>query len=203
MKCIKNVFIRIKLKHVNIVVVVTILIVITCIISIYIQKKEKTNIKINDKEFKNEKGKVCVYLSGAVNNIGVYSFNEGIILEEALNIIGGIRAEADMSKVNLSKVLYNSEKIVIPYIQEEKTEINKDEEVNKDNEIINNETQKININSASQTELMTLTGIGEVTAKNIIEYRKNGNFELIEDIKKVSGIGDSKFDKIKDKISVE
>ena len=63
--------------------------------------------------------------------------------------------------------------------------------------------KKININSANITELQTLEGIGQAKAKAIIEYREsNGNFQKIEDIKNVSGIGDSAFEKIKDKITI-
>ena len=71
------------------------------------------------------------------------------------------------------------------------------------NEIEDSTTNKININKANKSELMTLNGIGESTANKIIEYRKNNMFDSIEDIKNVSGIGDSKFEKIKNYICVD
>lgn len=62
---------------------------------------------------------------------------------------------------------------------------------------------KISLNKATKEELMTLTGIGEAKAKDIINYRdKNGGFKTIEDLKKVNGIGDSIFAKIKENITV-
>lgn len=62
---------------------------------------------------------------------------------------------------------------------------------------------KVNINTASQTELETLPGIGPSTALKIVNYRKEkGKFKKIEDIKEVSGIGDSKYNKIKDLITI-
>jgi len=61
----------------------------------------------------------------------------------------------------------------------------------------------ININTATKEELMTLKGVGEATAENIIEYRKANKFKTIEDIKNVKGIGDKKFEAIKDDIKVE
>ena len=68
----------------------------------------------------------------------------------------------------------------------------------------NTQNAKININTATQTQLETLPGIGPSTATKIITYRKeNGKFKTIEDIKQVSGIGDSKFEKIKNYITVK
>ena len=64
------------------------------------------------------------------------------------------------------------------------------------------DTSKISINSASKEELMTLPGIGEKTALKIIEYRKTQVFKSIEDIKNVKGIGDKKYEKIKDLIVI-
>jgi len=185
----------VKLNNIIKLILLTITIVICCSISIYLQKREISNIKINDKEFESEYGKITVYLNGAVNTPGIYNFNEGIRLEEALSIIGGVKLEADISKVNLAKVLYDCEKIVIPYLQEQQIEINNNDK--------QSDSETVNINEANENELMTLSGIGEITAKKIIEYRKNGSFEVIDDIKKVPGIGESKFDKIKDKIAVE
>lgn len=60
----------------------------------------------------------------------------------------------------------------------------------------------VNINTATKEELMTITGIGESKANNIIEYRKNNKFSKIEDIKNISGIGDSVFEKIKEYITI-
>jgi competence protein ComEA len=193
----KNIFKTFNINSILVIICITIVVIIACTTIIYIQKEELRGITINDKEFKKVHGKIAVYISGAVNNSGIFYFNENTKLEEALNIIGGVKEEADLNNVNLSKVLNDSEKIVIPYVQNEIIE--------KENENIYSlsSDEKININNADESLLMTLPGIGEVTARKIIEYRKNGNFESIEEIKKVPGIGDSKFEKIKDKITVE
>ena len=77
---------------------------------------------------------------------------------------------------------------------------NKQKEDKNENQTIND---KVSINSATKEELMTLTGIGEAKANAIISYRnENGLFKNIEDIKNVSGIGDSIFEKIKDNITL-
>ena len=73
----------------------------------------------------------------------------------------------------------------------------------KEEKVGNKETNiKISINTASKSDLMKLSGIGESKANSIIEYRKTKKFEKIEDIKNVTGIGDSIFEKIKDNITV-
>ena len=62
---------------------------------------------------------------------------------------------------------------------------------------------KVNLNTASEEELQTLSGIGETRAKSIIEYRENnGGFQSIEDLMKVEGIKEGVFEKIKDRITV-
>ena len=67
----------------------------------------------------------------------------------------------------------------------------------------NNQNTKVNINTENKEKLETLPGIGETTAQKIIEYREqNGKFKTIEDLKNVSGIGDAKFNSLKDKIIV-
>ena len=129
---------------------------------------------------------------------------------DAIEKAGGVTDLADLDRVNLAFVLSDGQKVNIPNIN------NKDESiayVTNDsgyNIIVDNGNNakngggKVNINSASQTELETLEGIGPSTAAKIIEYReKNGAFNNIEDIKNISGIGDAKFDKIKDNVVVK
>lgn len=206
MKIKEKVMKIINIRGMTKIIAITIVVILICFISIYIQNKEMSSIKINDKEFIKEKGKIAVYISGAINNTGIFYLSEGIRLDEALNIIGGIKDDADLNKINLSKVLYDSEKIVIPYKQKETIEEIKNEE---NNHTDNDEKEKIdsddkiNINTANEQLLMQLSGIGEATSKKIVEYRKNGNFESIEEIMNVPGIGNSKFEKMKDKITVE
>ena len=75
---------------------------------------------------------------------------------------------------------------------------------NKNSSTKNSSSEMININTATQSELETLSGIGPSTALKIIKYRtENGNFSTIEDIKNVNGIGDAKFESIKDSICVD
>lgn len=97
--------------------------------------------------------------------------------------------DADLERLNLAKVLVDEEKIVVPkkvILEETKEE----------------ENSVVNINTADVEKLSTLTGIGKSTAEKIIKYREeNGYFNSIEDIMNVSGIGENKFNSIKDDIT--
>ncbi len=140
---------------------------------------------------------IMVYICGQVRNPGVAVISKGTRLIDALKQVGGlIEDKADKERINLSKKLYDEEKIYIPAIGEEIPEDLKDD--------VTEEfySGKININSASKDILMQLPGIGEVIAQRIIEYRKVHRFKSIEELTNVSGIGDTKFEAIKDLIIV-
>ena len=159
-----------------------------------------------------EISKIVVHISGQVVNPGVISLDEGARIIDAINKAGGLTEKADISKVNLAYVLEDAQKIYIPSVddKEEKMYIL---EGSGDTEIVtssgssqNKKEEKlmVNINTANAIELSQLSGIGNSTALKIINYRnENGNFKTIEDIKNVSGIGEAKFNKIKDNIFVK
>lgn len=141
---------------------------------------------------------IIVHISGAVKNPGIVILKEGDRLYQGIEKSGGLTEDADEEKINLSKKLEDEEKIHIPRVGET-AEI--------DDDIISSESEdssgKININTASKDELMTLTGIGDVTAEKIIEYRQKNKFEKIEDLMEVSGIGEKKFETIKEFITTK
>ena len=152
---------------------------------------------------------VVVYVCGAVVNPGVYELSEGSRIDDALAAAGGFSEDADRTYVNLAARLSDGSKLQIPTISE-----TSDEALAKEIESFDtgdngyksgasDGSGLININTASQTELATLPGIGEGIAGKIIKYRdENGSFKSIEDIMKVSGIKDKLFSKIKDQITV-
>lgn len=112
---------------------------------------------------------------------------------------------ADISKINLAYVVKDGQKINIPHVNSVETESYITANIG-ENIIVENieaENDKVNINTATQAELETLTGIGPSLALKIIDYRKeNKEFKQIEDIKNVPGIGDAKFEVIKNEICV-
>lgn len=179
-----------------------------------IQNNNVNTVASSANEEKEEK--IIVHITGAVKTPGIVKLNDGARIEDAIESAGGLTEDADISNVNLAYVLDDGTKIKIPSLSDE--DINNEEDIITDESgegIIEeidstsssnsqNSTSNININKATEAELDTLPGIGRSLASKIIEYREqNGKFSSIEDIKNVSGIGDSKFEEIKDLISVK
>ena len=137
-------------------------------------------------------------------NPGIISLPTEARISDAIDAAGGTTELADISKINLAYKLNDGQKLKIPSIYDVEEVIYIQN--NAGNEVVLSENTKnaiININSASQSELENLPGIGPSTASKIIDYRsKNGNFKKIEDIMNVSGIGESKFNSIKDYICI-
>ncbi len=138
--------------------------------------------------------KKFAYISGEISKPGVYELrNDNTTLLELINLAGGLTKEADQDYINktlnLSSIVKDSDHIFIP-----------NKQVSSNATSQTNTGDKININNATSEELDTLPGIGPSTAKKIIQSRP---FSNIEDIKNVSGIGDSKYNQIKDLITVE
>lgn len=153
--------------------------------------------------------RIVVDIKGEVKNQGVYYLNEGSIVEDLIREAGGITDKASLDLVNRAEKLTNNKCIIIPS-KEESNEVKGPQSNNiasmpssmaSTNSDDGNEI--ININTASESELVKINGIGPAKAKAIISYREeNGGFGSIEDIKNVSGIGEGTFLKIKDYISV-
>jgi len=145
-----------------------------------------------------------VDLKGAVKKPGVYQVtNERV--NDLIQRAGGLLKNADTSNINLSQKLTDEMVIIINTKQELKKIINPiiNQPLKNDALITNNsENTLINLNTADLNTLMTLTGIGEAKAKDIINYREQTPFTIIEDLKNVKGIGDSTFDKIKNLITI-
>jgi competence protein ComEA len=139
-----------------------------------------------------------VHISGQVYYPGLVELKSGSRVKDAVDLAGGLKKEADIDRINLAKKLVDEEKIYVPKKGEEV-----DIEISSiSDNLTSDSNSKININTCSKEELMQLSGIGEVTATKIIEYRSTNQFKTIEDIMNVSGIGAKKFEAIKDFIIV-
>lgn len=184
------------------------------------EKDSNNPNSINDSEASentkgiNEKSEEVIYIHiiGEVKNEGLIELIEGHRIIDAIEKAGGVTEYADLSKVNLAFVLSDGQKVRIPSIYDKEDNVNYVTDESGNNVIIDNgnsgkgnsKSGKININVASQSELETLDGVGPSLATRIIEYRNNnGGFKKIEELKNVSGIGETKFEGIKGKVVVK
>ncbi len=163
-----------------------------------------------DEQKQPESAGVCVYICGEVQNPGVYILAEGARLCDAVEAAGGMTDSASRTYWNLARVLDDGEMIYVPTTEE--AEQRGQTELYSSGENGGQEQSgggisadgRVNINSATEEQLMTIPGIGEAKAKSIIAYREeNGNFASIDDIVNVSGIKDGLFQQIKDYITVD
>jgi len=194
-------------------IIIIFLLIIACI-SIYFFTKEDTNdylstnelyITQNTVENNTIVEEIIIHIDGEVLNPGLVYLPVGSRIADAISAAGGTTELANIEKVNLAYELKDGQKIYIPSIYdiEEISYIQNDAG---DNIIVNDTSSNsslINLNTATQAELETLPGIGSATASKIIDYRsKNGGFKQIEDIMNVNGIGEAKFNNIKEYICI-
>lgn len=157
---------------------------------------------------------ISVYICGEVHEPGIYEAPKGVLLNEIIEDAGGLTEAASVNNINFVYRINSNMSIYIPSITEIKNGFSGGDIIRQDGVYVWGNTAgtspepgesiklMVNINTAGVDELKSLPGVGEVTAKAIADYRKKSPFKTIEDIKNVTGIGDSKFNRIKDYICV-
>lgn len=153
---------------------------------------------------------ITVYVSGEINSPGVITLNADSRISDAVNACGGFTPVADKNNINLAQKLEDGMQIKVPAIDNsinnKSTSSNNTPNTSSQNTHNKSNTDnatKVNINIATEADLDTLPGVGPAMAKRIVEYRNtNGNFKSIDEIKNVKGIGDAKFSKMQDRITI-
>lgn len=153
---------------------------------------------------------ICIiHITGAVKKPGVYKLVKGKRIIDAVKIAGGEGKNANLDAVNLAAHLYDGQKIIIPFANDNDTgkttlPSSKNLQAFSNNQNIATSNKKpTNLNAANSLELENLPGIGPVLANRIIEYREtNGTFRYVEEIMNVTGVGEKKFQSIKEHITV-
>ncbi|WP_161485258.1 helix-hairpin-helix domain-containing protein [Alkalihalobacillus trypoxylicola] len=144
---------------------------------------------------------IVVDLKGAVNMPGIYLMSDGGRVYEVIEKAGGLREDADEQRVNLAALLKDEMVLYIPTEGEMEGEEAIAAGIFELNE---RDDGKVNINTATESELQQLSGVGPAKAGQIIQYREqNGPFEKIEDLKKVSGIGEKSFEQLRESIKAQ
>ena len=167
-----------------------------------LESEDDFKIESIDEDKAQQSEDIKVHISGQINREGVYEVKEGDRLDDLIKQAGGLSPDADNNSLNLAMKLEDQMKIYIPNKNEilNENSTNTDQLVSKPDSI--SENGKININTASKEELMTLPNIGDKRAQAIIEYRDTKKFETIEEIKNVTGIGEKFYQAMQDLITV-
>lgn len=148
---------------------------------------------------------VYVDVDGAVVRPGVYRLKDGARVSQAIDAAGGLAAEADVTGLNRASKITDGQKIYVPTVGEQQAAaaVGGAESSAATTPGAGSSSGLVNINTASAAELQTLSGIGPSMAQSIIDERtQNGAFASVDDLMRVSGIGEKKFAKIKDCICV-
>ena len=164
------------------------------------EKKEKT---------------IQVYVSGAVREPGIYTLRAGSRTMTALEAAGGMRPDARAERVNLAKKLRDGSHVYVPAVKNTSATTNMTSKASKKSaqnaqakdtasmESISNTDRKVNLNTATQAELIALPGIGPSMANRILALRRVRAFTRVEDLLQVRGIGESKLNKLRPYVTVE
>lgn len=148
-----------------------------------------------------DSGVIYVDLKGAVYQPGMYQLTKGARLLDLVQVGGGFLDNADQNQVNLALLLEDQQVIYIPKVGEELALLEASQTQSQGQSEV---SEKININTASQAELETLSGIGPKKAQKIIAFREEqGSFKSIEDLKNVSGFGEKSVAALAEEITVE
>lgn len=156
------------------------------------------------KEREEKASEIMVYISGAVQRPGVFKMDHHGRIIDVVTLAGGLTQEADVTKINMAQVLKDGMHIqVVERVVANASGGNVPLQGGKGGVNTGKGQGMVNLNTADKSVLDTLPGIGPALAERIIEYRQtNGGFTEVEGLKKVPGVGGSKFEKLKDKVTI-
>lgn len=155
------------------------------------EKREPVAVKVSRGE-----GFARVHVSGAVRRPGVYRIKGSARVDDAIKRAGGPTRKADTGSINLAAKLQDGQHVILPSRDERPgpgVAVDRED---------TSESAQISLSTATQQELETLDGVGPVTARKILDFRtENGGFSSVEDLKRISGIGEKRFEALKDRVS--
>ncbi len=169
----------------------------------YTETLEEDTTIINEDSI--DRNKIIVEIKGEVAKPDVYQLEEGSIIKDLIDMAGGVTEEADLSRINRAEELLNHELIIIGNINDEteSSVVQNNSTYSSNGNNSDKVSTLININTADLEQLKEITGIGNIKAQSIIDYREaNGGFKSLEELKNVDGIGDKTFEKIKEQITL-
>lgn len=159
----------------------------------YYKSIEEAQIDSQDTIEDSKDAKIYVHITGAVEKEGLYKLDAESRLYDLIELCHGLKEDADINRINLAIKLKDQGRIYIPYINEEIKRENEFENIN-----LENENQRVKLNSADQNELEHLPGIGSKRAHQIIELREKSRINSLDDLRVIPGFGDKLLNEIKD-----
>ncbi len=159
------------------------------------QPETATTITISTRE--SQPARIKIHIVGAVARPGLYEANSGDRVDDALRLAGGPTAAADLAQINLAAKIADGQQLVVP----EKGSLSAAAGASPSS--LSSAKPAVNLNSATLDQLTQLDGVGPKTAQKIIAYREShGGFKSVEELMQVPGIGEAKFNQIKDQLSI-
>jgi competence protein ComEA len=149
---------------------------------------------------------IKVDVKGAVKSPGIFTAQAGDRVIDLISAAGSFTEKADTDKVNFAQIIEDQMVIYVPEIGEEDKGNLENLQVGTSGDAVTKGASEglVNLNTATQEELQTLTGIGPSKANAILEYRETvGKFKEVDELKQVTGIGDKTFERLRDSISVK
>lgn len=147
---------------------------------------------------------LTVDVKGAVKKPGIYELKMGSRVHDALELAGGMLAEADSKSVNLAQKLTDEAVIYVALQGEEAADVTAQATASPAVGGAEPKSAKVNINTADLAQLQTISGIGQKKAQDILDYRESqGRFQSVDDLKNVSGIGTKSLEKLRDYVTVD
>ena len=160
---------------------------------------------VSNEEIVEEKEYIKIHITGQVKIPGIIELEYGARISDAIEKAGGLTEFASLKNVNLAYKLEDGQKLYIPTTEEDVESVLMENGENIiQNTNLSGKSKMININKANESELEEIPGVGPSMASKIVNYRKeNGEFKNIEDLKNISGIGEKKFEAMREYISVK
>lgn len=166
-------------------------------------------VNAEEKEYKGDT--IIVHITGEVKEPGIIELPSEARIADAIEAVGGVTEGADLDEVNLAFVLSDGQKVYIPNKNEKEVSGEKvyitagsGNNIIVQDKVEEGKKQKVNINEAKQEDFEQLPGIGPSIAQRIVEYRdQNGKFTSIDELQEVKGIGEAKFENIKEYVTIK
>ncbi len=166
------------------------------------EMEELDEVEVVEEEIAYIAEEIPIYICGEIASPGVYYMKEGDLVNDLVVAAQGLTVDADATAINLAAPLETNQKIIIPKIGE--AIVIDEEDIVTNIENTTTDDGRININTATTSQLKTLSGIGDVKALAIVDYRSdNGGFSSIEELRNVTGIGDKTFEAIQNNVKIE